>query len=419
MKPKYVIVCLLDAAGAKHMSCYGYDRKTTPNIDKVAAEGVIFRKCFSPADYTMSGCGSFHTGRYAEHHGAFYLERRLKDDDLTFAETMRRAGYTTAGWSANPFANSYMGFDIGFDYYENFPEDMEDKRKRGADDMSELEQEYHRQITKWLDEVDDKNAFAYIHFLPPHGDYETPPKFLYTWAKPEYAVPDTTGDTLMAWEQGKKPYTQNDIDYVRDLYDENMLYADYNVGIVIDQLKQRGMWDDTLFIVTADHGEAFMEHGFTLHNTTLYDEMIHIPLIMKLPKGDQPVRKDITAIVELIDIYPTVADMLSVTLPEGSVDGKSLLPLIDGEAIHVKEYTFSRSAHFITPILSVRTDKFKYVYNQMTGKRELYDLESDPLERIDVIAENQSLADEFQALLEPALEYYRAEVEKHLAKSNN
>ncbi|MDO8681941.1 MAG: sulfatase [Armatimonadota bacterium] len=408
MKPKHVILCLLDAASARHMSCYGYHRKTTPNIDALAEEGVIFRKCFSPANYTICGCGSIHTGRYAENHGVWFLEKRLEDDDLTFAETMRRAGYTTAGWASNLYASSHMGYNIGFEHFDDFTNGAHGHTP-ARDDMYGQEQEYHARFGKWLEETSERRTFAYIHFMPPHEEYEAPEKFRFKWAKPYPGAPNTKAQTLMNWEQGKAPYTQQDIDYVRDLYDEYFLYADYNVGLVIEKLKELGMWDDTLFILLSDHGEAFMEHGFTLHNTTMYDEMIHVPLVIKLPKGMEPKRKDIDALVELIDIYPTVADMLGIELPEGTVDGKSLLPLMQGTADKIKDYSFSRSAHSVTPILSVRTLKHKYIYNQMTGKSELYDLEKDPLEKTDVILDNKKIAANLHTLLKPALEYYRKE----------
>ncbi|MDO8587878.1 MAG: sulfatase [Armatimonadota bacterium] len=412
MKPKHVIVCLIDAAGAGHMSCYGYHRKTTPNIDALAADGIIFRRCFTPGDFTMVGCGSFHTGRYAEGHGAYYLERRLKDDDLTFAETMRRAGYVAGGFSANTYANSYMGFHVGFDHFDDMKEGLKGSRQRGTDEMYECEQRCHERFNAWMEQAAGQSVFAYVHFQPPHGDYEAPMSFRYRWANPAHWIPNTSADALEAWEQGKAPFTQQDVDYVRDLYDENMFYADYNVGLVIRKLKDLGVWDDALFIALSDHGEAFMEHGFTLHNTTLYDEMIHVPLILKRPKGMDFECKDIDALVELIDIYPTVAEMIGVELPNGTVDGKSFLPLLTGEADKIKDYTLSRSAHNLTPILSVRTLKHKYIFNQMTGTRELYDLESDPLEKSNIMDGNSSLAAELHKLLEPALEYYRKEIEK-------
>ena len=411
MRPRHVIVCLIDAAAVKHMSLYGYHRKTTPNIDALASEGVLFRKCFSPANYTMAGCGCFHTGRYAENHGAFYLERRLKPDDLTFAETMRRAGYTTLGWSENMYSNSYMGYDIGFDRFDDMKDCGEKSRKRGTEELSELELQMHARFKAALEQIAGGSLFAYLHFLPPHGDYETPKRFLYTWAKPEHAIPDTTGETLMGWEQGRKPYTQRDVEYVRDLYDENMLYADHNVGLVIDRLKESGVWEETLFILMSDHGEAFMEHGFTLHNTTLYDEMIHVPLVMKLPAGVNAAVRDVGALVEIIDIYPSVADLLGVCLPEGTVDGRSFMPLVTGKAGSIKDYTLSRSAHSVTPILSVRTERHKYIFDQRTYKRELYDLLADPLEKTNIIGENGELASELHRLLAPALEYYRGERE--------
>lgn len=405
MKPKHVVVCLIDAAGARHMSCYGYHRKTTPNIDAVAEEGVIFRKCFSTANYTMSGCGSFHTGRYPENHGAFYLERRLKEDDLTLAETMRRAGYATCGLIYNQYANDYMGFHIGFEHFDNF-EGMK-PTKKGTAELFEREAEYHARLDKWLKEVQGRQIFAFVHFQPPHEEYEAPKKFRQTWAIPYPGVPRTDASTLMSWEQGKSPYTQQDIDYVRDLYDENMLYADYNVGLVIAKLKELGMWDDTLFILVSDHGEAFMEHGFTLHNTTMYDEMIHVPLVLKFPKGMEPVKKEIDALVEIIDIYPSVADMLGISLPKEYIDGKSFMPLIHGEVDEIKEYNFARSAHYLTPMLSVRTLRYKYIYNQTKETKELYDMTADPLEKSNIIEQNQELAGKFHKLLEPILECYR------------
>lgn len=410
-KPRYVIVCLIDAASARHMSCYGYHRETTPNMQALTAESVQFRKCFTPASYTMSACGSFHTGRYAENHGAFFLDRRLKDDDLTFAETMRRAGYTTGGWCINMYANSYMNYNIGFDHFDDM-KDVEEKRQPVSPDMYNKEYQVHARTERWLKDNLDKQLFAYVHFMPPHEEYETPEKFIYRWAKPYPGAPNTKPPTLMAWEQGKAPYTQQDVEYVRDLYDENMVYADYNVGLFIAKLKELGIWDDTLFFLVSDHGEAFMEHGFTLHNTTVYDEMTHVPLIMKPHKGFEPATKDIGALVELIDIYPTLADMLGVTLPKGTVDGVSFLPLLTGQSDKTKDYAFCRSAHFITPILYVRGLQYKYIHNQMKETRELYDMLADPLESNNIIAERPEVADEMHKLLEPTLEYYRKECEK-------
>lgn len=408
MSGSNIVICLMDAATTHHMSCYGYNRKTTPNIDAFAKKSVFFKNAFSQACYTMSSSGSLNTGLYAEHHEIYQVGPGLPDSFTTMAEIMKANGFATAMFCTNGFANAEYGFAQGYDYC---PSLKGNDRSGKTPYLMGGEMILQQSVNDWLEKNRNNRIFAYIHLIPPHSNYEPADKFLKKWAIPYEGAPKTDADTLIAMQNGHKPHTQKDVEYIRDKYDENMLYADYNVGLLIDKLKSLELWDNTLFIVIADHGEAFMEHGDFLHNTTLYDEMIHIPMIFKFPKEVRTHNKVVNGIVESIDIIPTLADLCGIQLTH-PIDGKSLTSLVFTDQKSIKDYTFSRSAHGITPKLSVRSRQYKYIYNMMKDSRELYDLGKDPGEKTNIADTKPLVARSMHDLLKDRIAYYRLKIEE-------
>lgn len=418
MAKSNIVICLMDAATTHRMSCYGYNRKTTPNIDALAKKSVFFKNAFSQACYTVSSSGSLNTGLYAERHETYKAGPALPESFTTMAEVMKANGFATAMFCTNGFANAEYGYAQGYDYCPNLKGDW---GSRQDPYLMGREAILQQSAADWLEKNKSNRIFAYVHFIPPHQNYEPADKFLNKWAIPYEGAPKTDANTLMAMQRGQKPYTQKDVDYIRDKYDEHMLYADYNTGLLIDKLKSLELWDNTLFIVISDHGEAFMEHGDFLHNTTLYDEMIHIPMIFKFPKEIRTHNNVVGGIVESIDIFPTLADLCGIQLTN-SVDGKSLTPLVFTDQESIKDYTFSRSAHGMTPILSVRDRQYKYIYNMMRDNRELYDLKKDPGEKTNIAKKKPLIVESMHNLLKDEIAYYQQKIEerdKQKAAGNN
>lgn len=377
-----VLFVILDAAGARHFGCYGYKRATTPEIDRIAAEGVVFERAYTPAVFTRSSMASVWTSQYPEeHHAGVHFEAELPADRLTLAELLSANGVATAGLIANASAGSGLGLHRGF---ASFAGVYANPDGRPGAPRAEVLREA---VLSWLARPrKERRFFLYAHFREPHFPYDPPPAFTTLFGPDAPLPPDVrrVGGWIPDVNAGRKSVTKEEIAHLERLYDGNLAYVDLEIGKLRKALEASGLWDRTVLIVSADHGEAFWEHGFLGHNKQLYEESARIPLIVRFPKGTGPTAARVRELVDLVDLAPTVADVFGVLGRGGSnrsFRGRSLLAVASGAPGKVA--TVVRSAHEL-PTFAVADGEYKYLYNTPDGEQELYDLARDQGETKDV-----------------------------------
>jgi arylsulfatase A-like enzyme len=370
-----VLLVILDAARARQFGAYGYTRSTTPEINRIADEGVVFDRAFTPAVYTLGAMSSVWTSQHPDrHHSEVSFSARLPKDRLTLAEVLGPRGIRTAGFVANAVAGAGFGFDRGFD---EFHEVFRDLGSRG--DV------FRRAVPPWLDATMGHRFFAYIHFREPHFPYDPEPPFD-TKFGPDGPIPKAARRD-QGWitdvNQGRRRLSPEEREHLVRLYDGNLAFADREVGALRKVMEAEGLWEKTVVIVAADHGEALFEHGWIGHNVQLYEESVQVPLIVRFPAGMGPIGVRVKELVDLLDVAPTIADIFGVRGQGGSdkeFQGRSLLPVIEGAP--GKPAVLSRTV-WDRPRYALRDERFKFLYDTRTGEEALYDVEADPRETKD------------------------------------
>jgi arylsulfatase A-like enzyme len=371
-----VLLVVLDAASALHFGCYGYARATTPEIDRIAAEGVLFERAYTPAVYTLAAMSSLWTSQYADEHQNVDLRNASLDRArVTLAELLKPTGVSSAGFVANGMAGPAFSFDRGFaEFHEVYAE------------HGSRAEAFRKVLPEWLAARGGRRFFAYVHYREPHAPYDPPAPFD-TRFGPDTPLPrELRSDTrkLMALHNEDKLGAAG-LEHVVRLYDGNLAYADSEVGFLRRSLEQAGLWERTAVIVTADHGEALLEHGWIGHNAQLYEESTRVPLIIRLPEGRGPRGLRLAGLADLVDLAPTIADLFGLRgdpkLRE--LRGRSLLPALaggPGKPVVLMRSSGDRPRH------AVRDARFKLIHDSASGRDELYDLDADPKERTDLAA---------------------------------
>ena len=374
-----VVLVILDAARAAQLGTYGYPRPTTPVIDRIAAEGVVFEEAYTPAVYTLAAMSSLWTSQYPDrHHADLSFSARLPPDRLTLAELLTAEGILTAGFTANAMAGTAFGLDRGFEEFHELFQTL------GSDaDV------FRQALPAWLSENRDRRFFAYLHFREPHFPYDPDPPFD-TMFGPEGPIPRASRSDYQFFKdanQGRRPFSDSEREHLVRLYDGSLAFADQEVGALRDALEAEGLWDRTVFILAADHGEELYEHGFIGHNVHVFEPSVRIPLIVRFPRSAGPTGVRVGGLVDLLDLAPTIADIFGVRGRRGSdiaFRGRSLLPVLAGAP--ARRAVLSRTVWDL-PRYGLRHESYKYFYDTRTGEERLYDLEADPEESRDVAPE--------------------------------
>jgi arylsulfatase A-like enzyme len=368
-----VLFIILDAARAQQFGSYGYGRATTPEIDRLAQEGAVYEDVFTSAVYTNAAMSSVWTSQYPDrHHGDVSFAAPLPTDRLTLPDVLTGQGIRTGGFVANAVAGALNGFGRGFD---EFHETWRELGSRG--DV------FRQALPPWFKANRERRMFTYVHFREPHFPYDPEPPFD-TRFGPDGPIPKAArrdSDFFTAINQGRRPLSPEEREHLVRLYDGNLAFADQEVGAIRRLLEGEGLWDKTVVIVAADHGEALFEHGWIGHNVQLYDPSIHVPLIVRFPPGTGPRGVRVKGLADLLDLAPTIADLLGVRGKGGSeraFQGRSLLPALFGAP--GKGLVLSRTV-WERPRYSLRDGQFKFIYDTRTGEEELFDLGLDPGER--------------------------------------
>ena len=379
-RAKNVIFLLVDTLRADHLGIYGYGRDTSPNLDAFARLGVLFQSARSQASCTYPSVNSMLTGRYpavflAQPDGYLGIPEWIP----SLAEILKQNGYRTAAVSSSAVVrntpsqfNPGGGFGRGFDVFQ------EDCVWKNAACVNE-------QAFEQLGTDDGKPFFLYLHYLEPHGPYHPPadfPRRFATGPAPEKAFirngnPNPIADFLYKKEPDPG-VTPADLQYLKDLYDDEIAYFDTQLARLLEELRARGLLDDTLVVVSADHGEEFLEHGHIKHCRTVYDTLVKVPLVFHIPGAEA---RAVPQAVENVDIVPTVLDYLGVAPPANvTFEGRSLRPLIEGTSAEARPQ-FSLAG----PWRGSADGRYKLIHHIGEGSYVLYDLQADPGETADVL----------------------------------
>jgi len=373
-----VVLVILDAARARQFGAYGYGRDTTPAIDALAADGIVFEQTFTPAVYTLGAMSSVWTSQYPDrHHGDVSFQSPLPRDRLTLAEVLSGQGVHTAGFVATAVPGGFNAFDRGFDEF------FEVWRTVGsrADAFREV-------LPPWIQANADRRFFLYVHYREPHFPYDPEPPFDTKFGS-DGPIPKAARRDMSFFRdvnQGRREFSAEEQAHLVRLYDGNLGFVDREVGALQAALEEAGVWDRTVFIVSADHGEGLWEHGFIGHNVQVYEPSAHIPLIVRLPPGVGPRGARVGDLADLVDLGPTVADVFGAREAGGAEKefmGRSLLPVIAGAP--GRPAVVSRTV-WETPRYALRDGHWTYIYDTATGGEELFDAVADPGEQVDVAA---------------------------------
>ncbi|MBK7978138.1 MAG: sulfatase [Deltaproteobacteria bacterium] len=384
--PKRVILVILDAASALHASAYGYARPTTPYLEQLSREGVRFERVYAPASYTIASAAAILTGFFPERTGVVAQQTKLGAEVPTIAGALHARGMRTLAVIANPNASASYGSLHDFDEIEEL---FRDKTKVLDPEVPRPRSMIHGTVTElalaFLNRAPEAPAFLYLHQLPPHHPYLAPPPYRGMFLG--NADPATLIDT---WKS-ISPRIRTDLvdwekEFARDRYDEHFRYADEGVEQLVKRLAEAGFDDDTLLVVTSDHGEAFGQHERMFHNTTVYEEMVRVPLVVRPPRswGVQP-GVVIRTPVSTVDLFPTLVALASGGAAP-AVDGIDLsAAILDGREPPARALT-SRSIESWGRQALV-DGRWKYIDDGKEGDLELYDLDADPHETRNLVAE--------------------------------
>ncbi len=401
-----VILIGVDTLRADRLSCYGYTKETSPHIDALAADGVLYRRMFAQASWTKPSFATILTSLYPSSHTAIYKHSRLPQGVTTLAEVLHWAGYSTAGIANNINIAPSFGFDQGFDTYTF----LEPSYPLGANSASSqltfyqllrrvyfrfsgshlrVEHFYQDAATvtdaalSWLAEHRDERFFLFLHYMDPHDPYMEHPYSGVGYDRASDQHPDPAlAPTFSA------------------LYDGEIRYLDAHLGELFTWLKEAGLYDDALIVFTSDHGEEFQEHGGWWHGQTLYGEQIEVPLVIKYPGGERA-GTEVEEFARSLDIAPTVLDVAGLPIP-ASWQGRTLWSESEPPT-----WVFAEEDHEGNILRAVQWGDQKIMEANPGNprglpERSLFDLSTDPDEQHNLIGAGEDWSVEQQALLEQA-----------------
>lgn len=349
-----VLLIVLDAASASHFKLYGYERVTTPKIESLAKDSIVFNKAFTNAVFTRGSTASLFTSLYPDVHEVMNFQFTLSDNALTLAEIFKANNYITALFSSNGNVSQETGLQQGFDkYYPLF---------------RTLPDEFTKAIINFISENRKNKLFIYAHYRHPHPPFDAP-----------FNIRDKFNNTNLPtlirnhefidniYNSDAKPRAE-DVKYIISQYDANLYYVDQHVGKLIDYLKSINLLEKTIIIITSDHGEAFGKHEVFGHIWDLHLDAIWIPLIIYLPKIKNP--HSVNAIVDTVDMAPTIIDLLELQKSFNLMQGKSFKDCLYDDHCTTKEFAYSQSIS--VKMTSLINDNFHIIYDSFSKEWEIY-----------------------------------------------
>jgi arylsulfatase A-like enzyme len=385
---KNVVVVLIDTMRARSLKPFNpQTRVKTPVLDKIATEGAVFEATQAPENWTKPSTASLLTGLYPATHGAKTDAAVVPKAATLLSESLKEAGFSTASFIANGYVSDKFGFNQGWDKYTNY---IREKKSTDAENV-------FKDAGDWIEQHKDERFFAYVHTIDPHVPYDPPDEFLSMYKKGEYTGPVSPRKTPEQLAEAKKvppkiSFSAADKQYLKDLYDGEVSYHDRYMGLFVERLAKLGLYDDTVFVITADHGEEFDEHGSWGHGHSVYQELLWIPYIVRLP-GVVPAGKRIGEAVSSMTVFPTVLEAVGVTAPS-TLEDRSVLSWLRGAPPPAVPVAFS---DFLDDRRVIRAGRWKLI---LRGTNEtLFDLASDPTEQKELERSKHPIAARYTTLM--------------------
>jgi len=383
-----VLLISIDTLRNDHLHCYGYPRDTSPNIDRLAAEGVLFENNVSSTSWTLPAHAALFTSLPDSVHGCVDTDRRLSPSLVTLAERFKAAGYQTVGFFSGPYLHPAFGLGQGFDLYEDCTSyhNLLDHTPVGKWAMDpEVMRKSHRDITnpivygavhRWLKTHHDTPFFMFVHLWDVHFDF-IPPEPYHSKFDPDYHG-TVTGQNFFFDRRINAHMPKRDLQHIIALYDGEIAWTDLHVGKILADLKSEGLLDDMVVALTSDHGTEFFEHGGKGHRMTLFDEVLRTPLIIrdaKRLKAGRRVRQQ----SRIIDIGPTLLELAGLPKAE-DILGHSLVRLAMGDALDFDNTAVSELFSVGRRMRTLRTLDWKLYDNIALNRTYYYELAKDPHE---------------------------------------
>ncbi len=406
MQRPNIILIVLDTVRADRLSCYGYHRKTSPCLDKIAAEGVLYEQAITPANWTLPSHVSMFTGLFPSKHGAHRAHQRLDTQYMTLAELLTKAGYRTAGFSSIDWLEEKTGANRGFsEYYGRAFRQSQLRNTSGSKRVNDKRSnEISQEVQEWLkNRNNDTPFFLFVNLFDAHNPYNPPEphRSLFLHEGDSGRIPQLNWD-ITKYYAGAARMDNKDFSLMSNLYDGGVHYVDSVAGELVEFFRDQGILDESILFITSDHGENIGDHGHWGHRYCLYDSLIRVPLIIRYPGifegGKRP-----DNYVQTVDIYPTVMDLLSIDREDvcKELQGETLFPSALGS--RKREFTLSEfmpkpdlryydgypefdASVFAYGLTAIRYNGYKLIWSS-TGRHELYDLTSDPGEARNVYSD--------------------------------
>ncbi len=422
---KNVILISIDTLRPDHLGCYGYERPTSPTLDNIAADGIVFEDCSSTAPWTLPGHASMLTGLYPSTHGVKDHTRTLGDIP-SLATFLKGAGFKTmAIVNSHNIATERYGLTKDFDSFEYVLEQEQIPGKLNAQGLPALgignrgpaiTRKALRVLEGHQKEAGETPFFLFLHYYDVHTDFTPAPKYKQMFVEP-YDGP-LTGNTqqLVGYRVRGETITDDDARFLRQMYDAEIRQLDDILAGLFSYLDDRGLRENTLVVITSDHGEEYGEHGGVLHGRSQYQELLGIPLIMRGPSI--PPGSTHSGGVSLVDVVPTILKMTGVRT-EAEFDGLDLtLAWLNPDKLNAPRYIFGEADHnnwieaggkrakYADVAWMIRLANDKLHFNEITKRYELYNIESDPGEQNDI---SQQERDKLEFLKSELNDYMRNE----------
>ena len=446
-KPNIILITM-DTVRADNLSLYGYERDTTPNLKKLSEESVLYRNSISTSNMTLPSHASIFTGRYTRSHGAhhFFTTLTPSDDELawiakhsqvqslsdkfnTLTEILSEKGYLTMAVVANGgYLGAHYNINQGFQFYDyrapvpflglflgkvrpfylrqtihtlsshiiSTPDHY--KVSRNAEEIN-------NEVFTLLDKVkkDDAKFFMFINYLDAHWPYSPPPPF-----DTLFPGKDETFNTALKFAEVEREVimlerklTDKERQHIVSQYDGGIAYEDFYIGKLIARLKKAGMFENTLIIITSDHGETFGRRNFMQHGNSVYQNEVKVPLLIKYPNSNQ--KTVVEKYVSGVDLMPTVLDVLGYEIP-GDIQGVSLLKPegLNNRNIISESFGARRNLRYHKRFYRIQraifSDSMKFI-TSTSGTQELYDLSKDPEEKKNIYRSDDSTSEKLKAEL--------------------
>src|SRR5436305_5895348 len=373
--PRHIRLLSIDTLRADALSCYRAQAPGTPAIDALAGDSVVFLQARSPAPWTLPALASAMTGLSPQVHLATGRGDRAPDGVTTVAEVLRRGGYRTAALVSSPLLGRAAHLDQGFREYTAFPGETGTK-PADPDQLAGL-------ATRWLRGQGREPFFLWVHFYDPHTPYAPPAAYLKGMEPPPGMGLRFTAEEQLAIRLRQRDPSPAEREWIHELYRAEVRWVDAAVGSLVAELKRSGRYEETLIVLLSDHGEEFWEHGGIGHGHTLFEELLRVPFLVKLPGADR--RGAVDTPVSTASLAATLLDLAGRPLPARYPAAPSLTPLLRGEPQPAVPL-LSTGLQRIEEREAVLFGGFKLVRWETSGRQELYDLARDPGETADLVA---------------------------------